>query len=360
MVIINKKRSGWADLNRRPLRPKRSALANCATPRRLEYNRIMPQPSRKGVFFTNEGILSVHGKRHKIILAAAIVIASALLIGCSPPAAEPTKTVLALAITPQATRLISTISTQAPIQAQLTVTQCLESGRVERYLIDSVLLNGELYFSVYFPPCYSKEKLSGYPVLYALHGQNFNDEMWTDLGAAETADTLILSGAVEPFLIVMPYEEFFFREAEGSGFPRALIEEIIPWVEGSLNVCTEKTCRAIGGISRGASWAMRIGLAEWDFFGSIGAHSLPTFLGDIGRLPERLDEVPYGEEPRIYLDTGRFDPEVKKAYRFENVLNEKGIPHEWHLNEGRHNEVYWGEQMDAYLCWYAAGWGQAK
>ena len=26
-------RSGWADLNRRPLRPKRSALADCATPR---------------------------------------------------------------------------------------------------------------------------------------------------------------------------------------------------------------------------------------------------------------------------------------------------------------------------------------
>ncbi len=26
----------------------------------------------------------------------------------------------------------------------------------ERYLIDSVLMNGELYFSVYFPPCYSE------------------------------------------------------------------------------------------------------------------------------------------------------------------------------------------------------------
>ena len=43
-------RSGWADLNRRPLRPKRSALANCATPRRVEYNRCMPNPSRNGHF----------------------------------------------------------------------------------------------------------------------------------------------------------------------------------------------------------------------------------------------------------------------------------------------------------------------
>ncbi len=316
----------------------------------------MPQPSRKGVFFTSEGKLRVHDKRHKFIFRVAIAIASALLIGCIPPAAEPTKTVLASAITPQATRLTSTVSTQAPMQAQLTVAQCMESGKVERYLIDSVLLNEELYYSVYFPPCYSEEKPSGYPVLYALHGQNFNDGMWIDLGAAETADTLILNGSAEPFLIVMPYEEFFFRKAEGNGFPRALTEEIIPWVEGNLNVCTESVCRAIGGISRGASWAMRIGLAEWDFFGSIGAHSMPTFNGDIGNLPEWLNEIPHGEEPRIYLDTGRFDPEVKNAFRFENVLNEKGIPHEWHLNEGLHNEEYWEEQMETYLHWYAKGW----
>ena len=320
----------------------------------------MPQPSRKGIFFKNEGIFSVRGKKQVLIQAAANVLLSVLMTGCIHLAAEPTKTVLAPEITPQATRLTSTISTEAPTQTRLPGTQCTEGGQVERYLIDSVLLNGELYFSVYFPPCYSEEKPIGYPVLYALHGQNFNDEMWTDLGAAENADTLIFSGAAEPFLIVMPYEEFFFREAEGNVFPRALTEEIIPWVEGSLNVCTEKTCRAIGGISRGASWAMRIGLAEWDFFGSIGAHSLPTFNGDISSLPERLDEGPYGEEPRIYLDTGRFDPEVKKAYRFENVLNEKGVPHEWHLNEGRHNEEYWEEQMEAYLRWYAAGWEQTK
>ncbi len=358
--MILSKKSGWADLNRRPLRPKRSALANCATPRRIEYNRIMPQPSRKGIFFKNEGILGLHGKRQGFILAVTIVIVAASLAGCITLAAEPTKTVLAPAITPQATRLTSTVSTGTPTQARLPDAQCTESGHVERYQIDSVLLNDELYFTVYFPPCYSEVKSGGYPVLYAMHGQNFNDVMWIDLGATKTADALILSGAAEPFLIVMPYEEFFFREAEGNGFSRALTEEIIPWVDGNINVCIGRTCRAVGGLSRGASWAIRIGLAEWDFFGSIGAHSLPTFNGDIGKLPEWLDEVPNGEKLRIYLDTGRFDPEVKNAYRFENVLNEKGIPHEWHLNEGRHNETYWEEQMEAYLRWYAAGWEQEK
>jgi len=298
----------------------------------------------------------VHGKRHKFILITAIVIASALLIGCIPTTAEPTPTVFTSAITPQATRSALAASTQAPAQARLTDAKCTESGQVERYLIDSALMNGVLYFSVYFPPCYSEEKMGGYPVLYALHGQNFNDEMWIDLGAAEIADTLILSGEVVPFLIVMPYEEFFFRKVTGNNFPLALTEEIIPWVGGNLNVCTGKVSRAIGGLSRGASWAIRIGLAEWDYFGSIGAHSVPTFRGDISSLPDWLEEIPNGKEPRIYLDIGRFDPEVKASYSFENALNEEGIPHEWHLNEGRHNEAYWEEQMEAYLRWYAAGW----
>ena len=34
LLWINLKRSGWEDSNFRPLRPERSALANCATPRK--------------------------------------------------------------------------------------------------------------------------------------------------------------------------------------------------------------------------------------------------------------------------------------------------------------------------------------
>jgi len=290
------------------------------------------------------------------IQIAVIVFFSVFLASCILPAAEPNATVFTPAITSEGIQLTPSISTQASPHVQQKDAQCMGSGWVERYQIDSVLMNGELYFSVYFPPCYSENKSGGYPVLYALHGQNFNDGMWADLGAAETADALILNEGTEPFLIVMPYEEFFYRKAEGNAFPQAIKEEIIPWVEGSLNVCAEKVCRAIGGISRGASWAIRIGLMDRELFSAVGIHSLPTFYKDINGLTEGLDDIPYGEEPRIYLDTGRFDAKVKIAYRFENMLNEKGIPHEWHLNEGRHNEVYWKEQMNDYLRWYAAGW----
>jgi len=312
----------------------------------------MPQPSRKGIFFKSEGIYGMRGKKQELILVAVIVIMAALLASCVPFKAEPVQTTFTPAITPQVSCPNSTVSSQV----QLSDAQCTQSGQVERYLVDSEMMDGDLYFSVYFPPCYSKAKSGGYPVLYALHGQNFDDGMWTDMGAAETADALILSGDVEPFLIVMPYEEFFFRKVEGNSFPLALIEEIIPWVDENLNVCAEKACRAIGGISRGASWAIRIGFTEKDYFGSIGAHSVPVFRGDITRLSYWVEMISYNEEQRIYLDIGRSDPEVKAASSFENALNEKNVPHEWHLNVGNHSEAYWEAHMVEYLKWYADGW----
>jgi len=279
-----------------------------------------------------------------------------LFTGCAISSADPTPTVFTPVINPAATLLTPTESITVEPTSKQNDVKCDDSGTIQRYQIDSTFLDGPLYFSVYFPPCYQEEPAPAYPVLYALHGQNFNDMMWVDLGAAEITDRLILEEESLPFLIVMPYEEFFFRGADVNNFPSALQQEIIPFVEQSFNVCIEKECRAIGGISRGASWAMRIGLELWDFFGAIGAHSLPTFSGDITNLPLWLDEVPFGEEPRIFLDTGRFDPEVKSAYRFENILSQKGIPHAWHLNEGRHNEAYWREHMEAYLRWYSEGW----
>jgi enterochelin esterase-like enzyme len=197
-------------------------------------------------------------------------------------------------------------------------------------------------------------------VLYLLHGQTFNDEMWLDLGAKDITDDLISSGAAQPFLMVMPYEDFNNRQPDNNQFPNVVTDEIIPFVDNTFNTCTQRACRALGGISRGASWAVRLGLQHWELFGSLGAHSLPTFKGDLDELPDWLEQIPDGSAPRLYLDIGRFDPEIKTAYKFEQVLNEKGIMNEWHLNDGRHNTDYWKAHMREYLQWYARGWDAIK
>jgi enterochelin esterase-like enzyme len=247
-------------------------------------------------------------------------------------------------------------ATPTPQLIEVTSITCAGTGVIKRYALESHLMNGTQYVTVYLPPCYDTHKAGGYPVLYLLHGRTYNDEMWLDLGAKEIADELISSGASQPFLMVMPYEEYNYRNPEKTAFADALTNEIIPFVDSTFDTCTDRTCRALGGISRGASWAVRIGLQKWNLFGSVGAHSLPTFVGDLEKLPGWLAKIPEDEAPRLYIDIGRFDPEIKAAYAFEQVLNEKGIMNEWHLNDGRHNMDYWSAHIREYMEWYARGW----
>ena len=285
-----------------------------------------------------------------------VIIFSLLLVSCQTQISLPTQSVSDVTQPPVEVTRQAAITTIPVEKIEKANGSCATAGEVKRYQLDSDLMNGDLYVSVYFPPCYDASLEGGYPVLYLLHGQTFNDNMWLDLAAGDIADELILAGEARPFIMVLPYEEFYYRKADETMFPQAFLDEVIPFVEGQLNACAQRDCRALGGISRGASWALRLGLTHWDVFASFGAHSLPTFRGDLDDLPDWLEEIPDDSIPRVYLDTGRFDPEVKASSAVDRVLNEKGILHEWHLNDGRHNEDYWAAHMREYIQWYTSGW----
>lgn len=194
-----------------------------------------------------------------------------------------------------------------------------------------------------------------YPLLVLIHGSTYNDDQWDRLGADETADLLIRENRLAPFLILMPRDRVW-SEPEDDPFDEALVQEILPWVETSYRAGGRREDRAIGGLSRGASWAVHIGLSQWQIFGAIGAHSLPMFIDDPNRIQSWLDDIPVESLPRLFLDIGEKDYLLEKALWFESLLTERNIPHEWYLYPGRHEESYWQSHLEQYLLWYAAGW----
>jgi enterochelin esterase-like enzyme len=212
-----------------------------------------------------------------------------------------------------------------------------------------------LAFRVFIPPCYSAHPDGGFPVLYLLHGQGFDDGQWERLGAGDAAAELIASGVAPPFLIVLPDEKDTLADPFQSSFGDALVEELIPWVDAHYPTCAERACRAIGGLSRGAAWAVYLGLGHPALFGAIGAHSLPPFIGMEKLVPKEIAAIPPGQTPRIYLDIGWADRYRQPAAGFEDQLNRLGVPHEWYLFEGQHDEAYWSAHVKGYLEWYAAG-----
>jgi len=56
------------------------------------------------------------------------------------------------------------------------------------------------------------------------------------------------------------------------------------------------------------------------------------------------------------LDTGDLDTYLSATKQFVELVEKYGLPHEWHLNSGAHNEEYWAAHVEEYLRWYAADW----
>jgi enterochelin esterase-like enzyme len=233
---------------------------------------------------------------------------------------------------------------------------CLqEGGTTEAGSLRDTRLKLPLEYLVHLPPCYNQLPERHYPVLYLIHGQNYNNDQWDRLGADEMADKLAAAGEIAPFILVLPRDRSWAQPAEDH-FGQVVIEKLLPFIDQTYRTLPERRYRAIGGLSRGAGWAIHLGLQYWELFGAIGAHSLPVFWTDTTHIRAWLDAIPDESMPRIFMDTGDKDYLIKSTLWFERILVQKGIPHEWYLFPGYHEEAYWQAHLEQYIRWYAKDW----
>jgi enterochelin esterase-like enzyme len=223
--------------------------------------------------------------------------------------------------------------------------------------VPSNLLPEAIPVLIYLPPCFFQQPKEQFPVLYLIHGQKFGNNQWYRLGVTDFADGLIASGETAPFLIVMPHVADWDQP---SVFPfgQALVEEVLPYIEAGYRTQPLRTARAVGGISRGGSWALHLGTRYWEVFGAFGGHSAPVFLGDAPSMSAWLDAIPPADAPRIYLDivSNELDNIRQSAIWFTEQLEDRGILYQFHEYSGAHNEAYWGQNVEEYLHFYTAEW----
>lgn len=256
-------------------------------------------------------------------------------------------------ITPRPTRTLRPTATASP-----TALGCWEEGGyIETGSLETEQLPMPLDYRIYLPPCYHEQTERRYPVLYLIHGQSYTDDQWDRLGADELADRLIGSGEISPIMIVMPRDRYGGQPSQNN-FGRVVAEELVPYLDQNYRTLTGRNERAVGGLSRGGGWAIHLAMTRWDLFGALGGHSPAIFYDDAQRMRVYLDEIPADRMPRIYLDIGDNDrPEIMRAaFWFEELLNERSIPHEWYLFDGYHTEDYWREHLETYLRWYTQNW----
>jgi enterochelin esterase-like enzyme len=275
----------------------------------------------------------------------------ALLAGpsaCStfnPPPPTPTPIPATATLAPSPTAIVS--PTPTPLGC-LTRPGKIKEGRAETS-------NPAQEYLIYLPPCYDVMTDIHYPVLYLLHGQTYTEDQWVRLGAADAADELILSDEAKPFIIVFP-DDRYWNQPAGPAFGDRLINFLIPHIDQNYRTLADRDHRALGGLSRGGGWTIQLGLQNWQMFGSLGLHSPVIFVDDGEFIPYWLREIPEESWPRMWIDIGDRDGELTVTRRFEALITEKGLPHEFHFYAGDHTENYWGAHTLEYIRWYAQGW----
>ena len=256
-------------------------------------------------------------------------------------------------IPPTASPIHQPTLTPSPVLTSTPLACLTQPGRVEEGVLDST--NPPQEFRIYLPPCYDEKTDRRYPVLYLLHGQTYRDDQWIRLGAVDVANALIHSGESIPFIIVFP-DDRYWNLPPGAGFGERLVDELIPYIDLAYRTLPDRNHRAIGGLSRGAGWALQVGLTRWELFSSIGLHSLAVIQKDASKIPNWLTDIPSTSRPRIFMDIGDNDQEIEMAQLVESKFNEHGLFHEWHLYSGAHTEEYWSAHVQEYIRWYAEGW----
>jgi len=247
--------------------------------------------------------------------------------------------------------LTPSVSINTPAPTQLT---CLtQPGRVESGRLESTDPPQE--YRIYLPPCYDELIGKRYPVLYLLHGQTYTSDQWIRLGAVDTLDQLIFSGQSQPFIIVFPNDRYWVGKIANS-FGERLVEALVPFIDETYRTIPDRDHRAIGGLSRGSGWALRLGLTRSDLFSIIGLHSLAVFQGDGSKIEKWAEQIPPSSHPTIFMDIGESDQEVDMALNVVDIFTQNGIPLEWHLYTGAHTEEYWSAHVAEYIDWYASQW----
>ena len=147
------------------------------------------------------------------------------------------------------------------------------------------------HVSLVLPAAYAQDPQRRFPVLYFLHGytdptprHDAAELMRKDL------DSLIATGAAQPFLIVLPNGinkyggSFYANSTTGGNWDDAITRDLVGFVDSHYRTLADADHRAIAGHSMGGYGALTLAFRHPDVFRSVYAMSpcCTDLIGDAG------------------------------------------------------------------------------
>lgn len=258
-----------------------------------------------------------------------------------------------------------------------------QTGKVyDNLSMKSEILKMDRKYAIYLPPNYETSERS-YPVLYLLHGAGDDQTGWVQFGEIlDIADKAIKAGDATAMIVVMPDantgERGYFNSMKGDWqYEDFFFEELMPFVEKTYRIKSEKRYRAVAGLSMGGGGTFVYALRHPELFSSacpLSASCGPLNMEDMKRytsrpgmenvteaqietyfkkhsVPEMMKNMPVDQKKEVnwFIDCGDDDflYEGNSTVHIEMRKNE--IPHEYRIRDGAHNWTYWRESLPVVL-----------
>ncbi|MDI6025148.1 alpha/beta hydrolase family protein [Corticibacterium sp. UT-5YL-CI-8] len=200
------------------------------------------------------------------------------------------------------------------------------ASRIEARESVSPALGRPLDVNVYVPDGMAPS--SGWPVLYLLHGHGGNQNSWTTLGnIQQTLDYMISEKEISPLIVVMPAAQnsWYVDSASVKGpgdYETALTKDLVSWVQANYPTRTDKSGRAIAGLSMGGFGALRLAYSHPELYSSTvsmsGAIWNNVSEAEMTKTPDDYRLIQnaefYKRLDKYTLGTGRILPSVGDHY----------------------------------------------
>lgn len=216
---------------------------------------------------------------------------------------------------------------------------------------------------VYTPAEYETRHDKKYPVLYLQHGMGEDERGWHEQGMmANILDNQIAAGQCVPMIVVMDYGNCGYihgtrpgetRDEFGASFTPIMLNELIPFIEQTFRVKTDRDNRAMAGLSWGGHETFQITLNNLDKFSHIG-----SFSGALFFLADGIDKACGG----VFNDADAFNNRVHTLFlgmgseenfgsdKISEALKRAGINHTYYVSPGTHHEwLTWRRCLNQFL-----------
>lgn len=261
--------------------------------------------------------------------------------------------------------------------ATLTNIFIIDGGQGNLYKVNSVphgSVTHRWYYSpgnqmyrrvtIYTPPGYEKST-DLYPVLYLLHGMGGDEEAWITLGrTAQIMDNLIAKQMAKPMIVVMPNGNVSQEAAPGESslglikptimLPRTMdgkMEEtfmdVVQFIEDNYRVPSNKSARAIAGLSMGGFHSLHISRYYPNTFDFVGLFSPAIFPrnSDTSRVYSNFEATLKTQMENgfklYWIAIGKTDFLFDQVVMYRSHLDKINMPYIYRESDGGHTWNNW-------------------